>query len=52
MYRYIYIVYIVFFFCISSIPHTPLAPPPEHGHSLYPAPPVDVWWLWVGAIDG
>ena len=25
---------------------------PGDGHRLYPPPPVDLWWPWVGAIDG
>ena len=27
-------------------------PWPGDGHGLYPAPPVDLWWPWVSAIDG
>ena len=33
----------------SSVARTP---PSWHGHGLYPAPPVDLWRLWVGVIDG
>ena len=34
----------------ATVSHTP--PPPGHGHGLYPSPCVDLWWPWVGVIDG
>ena len=33
-----------------SVAHTPSLP--GDGHGLYPAPPVDLWWPWVGVIHG
>ena len=29
-----------------------LGHPPGDGQGLYPARPVDLWWPWVGVIDG
>ena len=34
--------------CSSAAP----PPPPWHGHGLSPSPPVDLWWLLMGVIDG
>ena len=26
--------------------------PSRHGHGLPPAPPVDLWWVWIGVNAG
>ena len=29
-----------------------LLSPPGHGHGLHPAPPVDLWCVWIGVNAG